>query len=286
MENIIKRNRNRESFSTIPNQLLNDFSISAKARLLYVYLNSKPENWRFYNADLFNAIGCKHEALASYLKEITDKGWVLRKQGRKDDGGKWGGNDYIINTRPFQYQEEIDEVEDITVGGETPHTENPDTVKSGIGKNLLHSNTDTNNNNNNTKEKKKSSTELTDFILKLDMKFIEDNIFDIKKKTLGYVWLKFIKYNIGKGKEFEIQEWYNNLLKFYKTETGSKIDPKVVFNEKEFSDPIIDKKNKLIYLSLKDQNVTAVKRLFKQQEKANEQRERRDWFDGKETLTI
>ncbi|MCF8713198.1 helix-turn-helix domain-containing protein [Joostella atrarenae] len=122
MNNI--KNNLKSGFTVIPNNLIRDKEISDRARLLFIYMASQSDDWKFYNHGLAKAMGYSIETLRKYLNELVDSGWITKmEQERK--GGQFGANCYVINDQPVQV---------------SPCRKNIDTVKNRDGKSLTHKN--------------------------------------------------------------------------------------------------------------------------------------------------
>lgn len=98
---IIRSKRDR-NFSIIDNNLIDNSSLSFKARGLLIYMLSKPDDWQFYTSEL-----AKHSskegiaAIKSALHEIEKAGYLIRQKKRQDDG-KFGGIDWkLVDTPAF-----------------------------------------------------------------------------------------------------------------------------------------------------------------------------------------
>lgn len=77
----ILRNKFKDRFVQVPNALVTDTSVSMPARLVYVYLASKPDGWTVRNADVKKSLGIKDDnTLAKYWKELSAAGWIIRKK--------------------------------------------------------------------------------------------------------------------------------------------------------------------------------------------------------------
>ena len=79
----------RSSFTTVPNQVLNDKALSWKARGMFAYLCSKAtlEGWRFSKKMLVGQ--SEPDGEASYdsgLKELKTRGYLVIKKRRRADG--------------------------------------------------------------------------------------------------------------------------------------------------------------------------------------------------------
>ncbi|HRN97565.1 MAG TPA: conserved phage C-terminal domain-containing protein [Candidatus Saccharibacteria bacterium] len=64
------------NFSTIPNQLLNDSSVSLTAKGLYVFMRGKPPLWNFTIRSMAKQLKEGDTAIGSALNELKDSGWI------------------------------------------------------------------------------------------------------------------------------------------------------------------------------------------------------------------
>lgn len=118
-------------FTQVSNIILNDNQISLKAKGLYAYLFSKPDDWEFHISAMEKELKEKRDAILSTVNELIEHNYITRKQ--KNDG-KFGGILY----------------EFVLPHTENPHTENPYT-----------DNPDTNNIYNNNKYNNIYNSDLT-----------------------------------------------------------------------------------------------------------------------------
>lgn len=86
--------RIERNFGATPNKLLNDPRISLKAKGLYGYIQSKPEDWDFSVSGIAAQTLDKRDSVASGIKELEDYGWLAREQTRND--GSFAGYIYIL----------------------------------------------------------------------------------------------------------------------------------------------------------------------------------------------
>ena len=88
------------SFGAVPNDLLNNPQISFKAKGLYAYMNSKPDNWDFS----IQAIAAQNregtEAIRSAIHELEEFGYLVR-QKYQNEKGHWE-IDYILFDTPMR----------------------------------------------------------------------------------------------------------------------------------------------------------------------------------------
>jgi len=93
------RNNIRKGFTVIPNVLVNDNAMTPQARFLFVYMASKPDDWRFYQRALAQDMGWSLDTLRKYQTELIEKGWMSREQNRKGSE-KFDGFDYTLHPEP------------------------------------------------------------------------------------------------------------------------------------------------------------------------------------------
>lgn len=108
------------SFTQVPNAVLNDKRLSLKAKGLYAYLFSKPDDWVFHIGVMEEELKESRGQIYSIIKELILFGYIIRKQ--INENGKFGGIVYEFV--------------------ENPHTEIPCTEKYACGKTCTHNNID------------------------------------------------------------------------------------------------------------------------------------------------
>lgn len=123
------------NFTQVSNNALNDKRLSWKAKGVFAYLYSKPDDWDFSSERIKNDSSDGRDALLSGLKELESVGYLQRK---KLPSGKV---EYILDYNPNTEK---------PVLGQKPKSENPTKGKSHSGKIRSISNTDI---NTNTEEK-------------------------------------------------------------------------------------------------------------------------------------
>jgi len=146
-----------KNYTTIPNELIVDTSISAGAFRLYCYLASKPETWEVNNKDIMKSlkIGSK-DTLSKYWNELIKNNWI-EKQQERNSNGKFTGKTILIlhNNRNPKNTE-------ILKSGNSEKYGNPKNTE--IGKSRKHSNTNINSNTeyiSKTEKEKPTSKEET-----------------------------------------------------------------------------------------------------------------------------
>lgn len=98
-----------KGFTTIDNTILNDVSLSWKAKGLFVYLWSQSDEWNFYEKEVMNHASDGLASLRAGIHELEAKGYLLRKRQRKS--GQVKGSIWLLKDSPkcdFLNQEKPD----------------------------------------------------------------------------------------------------------------------------------------------------------------------------------
>ena len=81
MENIIAENKTQNiGFTQVPNNILNDTTISWGAKGLWAYMAGKPENWKFTIRLMARQSKDSVDATTSRLNELIKAGYVVRQE--------------------------------------------------------------------------------------------------------------------------------------------------------------------------------------------------------------
>ena len=92
-------NKMKGCFTQIPNSLITSKDLSNGAKMVYVYIASKPTGWNVFNKDVMTQMGIKKEAtLSKYWKELIESGWITRSKvvGTTDNKCKNGSYVYTV----------------------------------------------------------------------------------------------------------------------------------------------------------------------------------------------
>ena len=100
-------------FTQIPNELINNNSLSLKAKGLYSYLQSKPSGWRFSSERMVEESKDGIDSIKTGLQELEKQGYL--KRVRKNDGRV----EYLLKYNKNKHQ-----------SGKIPQGENPTRGKS------------------------------------------------------------------------------------------------------------------------------------------------------------
>ena len=84
-------------YTKVPNTVIRDNSLTCEARLLYCYMLSMEDGWRFYRSSMASALGVSRQKLNRVVSELVDAGLVERKgQGRGSQGKGFGAISYVV----------------------------------------------------------------------------------------------------------------------------------------------------------------------------------------------
>ena len=131
------RNHLKSEFAQIPNELIEDRTLSATARALFCYLAVKPDNWEFYMPDISDGLRISKDTLRKVIKELEVVGWIT-DDGQDRKSGQFGPK--IISIFAFKSPKQ----EGSRVGI-FPNRKKTASEKNRVGKNTTH-------NNNNSKK--------------------------------------------------------------------------------------------------------------------------------------
>lgn len=87
-------------YATISNELLNREDISLKAKGLFAYLQSKPDNWNFSKERIAKQLKEGITSIKSAFKELKDNGY-LETVPIKNNEGKFNGHNYTLFESPW-----------------------------------------------------------------------------------------------------------------------------------------------------------------------------------------
>jgi hypothetical protein len=120
-----------ERFGIIPNNILNDSNLSWKAKGIWGYIQSKPDDWDFSSERMSNDSLDGKDGTSSGLKELVVAGYLKRIKSKKDNG-QWEW-EYELSSKRIKNKPEAD----------LPSTENPSTVFPSLEKPAINKERDT-----------------------------------------------------------------------------------------------------------------------------------------------
>lgn len=89
----------KHPYTIINNDIIVDTNISATARILLIYMLSRPEGWIFYHNQLGAALGFGETAIRSAFEDLINAGYAYRER-RKSSKGHFVPYDYFITEIP------------------------------------------------------------------------------------------------------------------------------------------------------------------------------------------
>lgn len=163
-------NKVAQGYQIIPRELILDSTISDRARFVYCFMASKPEDWDFLLEPMAKEIGYSKDTLRKYINELIDGGWLIK--GEQDNtNGVFGAVCYELqptkNTDTEKYRH-----------GKNPTQHNIDNIQ----------NTDIHSTNviEEKKEIDKSISKKTKKSAVIDMSIVPPALVDVVKEWLEY----------------------------------------------------------------------------------------------------
>jgi hypothetical protein len=197
----IIKNRLKNKFTTLPNALIEDETLTDKGHRIAVYLFSRPDSWNINNSHIMRKFKIKsRDTMSKYWKELITLGWVSR-EAKPGSCGKFNGFDYTLHEVPCPVQ--------------------TDTEANHVRSDRTHSNTDedsnTDNSNNTDSFKEPTVLEVQKYMMEKVSKYIASKE---SKKFIKY----YVDNNWMVGKDGEkrkmtnwklgVQNWLRNSGKF------------------------------------------------------------------------
>ena len=87
------------NYTKIPNQLIDDTSISDKAKVTYIKMRRCTPSWTFSVRGLAKVLKKSIGTISGALKELEEKGYIERQQTR-DEFNRFGRMEYTIRNKP------------------------------------------------------------------------------------------------------------------------------------------------------------------------------------------
>ena len=93
------RNKLKDGYTALPNDIVNDRTMSAKAKGVLLYLASKPDTWNFFMDDISKHFTDGLTAIKSAVKEIEKAGYLTRIKVKDEETGHFKGYNWILDYR-------------------------------------------------------------------------------------------------------------------------------------------------------------------------------------------
>jgi len=91
-------NKIKDNFTIIPNDIIRNKNLSDRARFIFCYMASMPDDWKFYQGVMAKELGYTKDTLRKYIEELLETGYLDREQRR--EVGKFDSYDYTLNFSP------------------------------------------------------------------------------------------------------------------------------------------------------------------------------------------
>lgn len=104
-----------KNYTTINNHICKDKRISYKAKGIWLYAFSRPDDWQFYESDIINQSNDGKYAIKAGLKELEQTGYLV-KEKRKDEKNRFVGWSYFFYEIPTEIKEMFPKREKPNVG--------------------------------------------------------------------------------------------------------------------------------------------------------------------------
>jgi hypothetical protein len=108
----IYRTEHKKNYTVVNNYIIKDKRLSWKAKAIWLYAFSRPDDWTFHENDIINQSTDKRDSVRSGLKELEDCGYLRRSRNRKADGTFDKDSEWVFHETPLTDTSE-------------PRTENP-----------------------------------------------------------------------------------------------------------------------------------------------------------------
>jgi hypothetical protein len=119
-------NKIKDNFTIIPNDIIRNKSLSDRARFIFCYMASMPDDWKFYQGVMAKELGYTKDTLRKYIEELLETGYLDREQRR--EVGKFDSYDYTLNFSPCTKKADTVKVRD----GKKPTRENSSLINKDL----------------------------------------------------------------------------------------------------------------------------------------------------------
>lgn len=87
------------NFTQVPNEIINDKNVSLKAKGLYLYMVSKPDDWEFSYRGMASQLKEGIDSILSTIDELIKLGYMEKIKNRSSNGLQLA-NDYVMHEKP------------------------------------------------------------------------------------------------------------------------------------------------------------------------------------------
>ena len=195
------KNQDMKRYVKVSHDIITETSISIGARLVLIYLNSKPQDWQFYMQDIATQLGISYKLTQKYVKELESEGFLLRKREQKN-GVFWyswkASNSTTTRVTVTPFTVSGDTVSGDTVSGDTV---SGDTVSGKRGSILIIE--ETNNDITNNKITKNKRIAQSRALKKSDQGF------SLPVREMEQVFQEHQEKHFARPLDFDGKEWKN-----------------------------------------------------------------------------
>lgn len=125
----IYRAIHNKNYTTVNNTICKDKRLSWKAKGIWLYAFSRPDDWQFNISDLMNQSKDGEESVQSGLRELEKCGYLLRSR-QKEEKGRFDKSDYTFYELPQELKEILPQGG--FPAGEKPSAENPPLLNTDV----------------------------------------------------------------------------------------------------------------------------------------------------------
>lgn len=196
------------NYQVIPRELIFDNTLSDRARFVYCYMASKPNDWDFLMNPMSKEIGYSVETLRKYINELVENGWLVK--GEQKNEGVFGAVTYTLNESKTQNKEKTHD-EQNEEEETLDDTKNSDTEKFRHGENPTQYNIDT----LHSRDERKGKEEIDKSISKKKTAYNANADLSYVDAPYAAIWQEWLDYK-------------KEIKKQYKTQRGAESQYKVL----------------------------------------------------------
>lgn len=90
----------KTKYTVIDNTVIEDTKLSWKAKGLFTYLWSRPDNWNFYVSEVAKHAKGSRDQVMTGLEELETAGYLLRSRKRDKNGRLTSENEWLLSQEP------------------------------------------------------------------------------------------------------------------------------------------------------------------------------------------
>lgn len=90
----------KTKYTVIDNAVIEDTKLSWKAKGLFTYLWSRPDNWNFYVSEVAKHAKGSRDQVMTGLEELETAGYLLRSRKRDKNGRLTSENEWLLSQEP------------------------------------------------------------------------------------------------------------------------------------------------------------------------------------------